>query len=100
MKNKDFRAGLVNKLFVLRILIVFLIILLLRFIIASIMGVFSITDDAHEINESFNDNIYKILNFPLGMFEKNKWPLFLVLLNSLIQSVLIISGIRIINSRR
>lgn len=78
------------KLTTLRLLMIFLIILLFRFITTLILGVFSMTDDANEINIPLNSTIQKILDFPLGVFEKDKWSVFLILLNAFIQSTLII----------
>jgi len=76
---------------------VFLIILLFRFITTLILGVFSMTDDAHEINIPLNNTIQKILDFPLGVLEKDKWSVFLILLNAFIQSTLIILSSKLIS---
>ncbi len=78
------------KLTILKFLMIFFIILLFRFVITLIMNFFSMTDDAHEINISLNKTINNVLNFPIGLFEKNKFSIALVLLNTFIQSILIL----------
>ncbi len=78
------------KLTILRFLMIFFITLLFRFVITLVMIFFSLTDDAHEINVSLNKTINNILNFPIGLFEKNKFSIALVLLNTFIQSTLLL----------
>lgn len=77
------------KLTVLRFIMIFLLVLFFRAITVFILDLFSMTDDAHEINLHLNKIIYNILDFPIGLFDPKKWSIGATILNTLIQSFLI-----------